>query len=219
MARRARLLVTGFGPFPRMRRNPSADLAKAVATSPRLRLYRIEAMSFVLTTAYGALPTELDPLLAAEPDILLLVGVAGRSAKVRIETRATSRRSTLFPDACGDKPARPEAGGEAVRHTRINVAAAQSALRARGIPARISRDAGRYLCNAAYFRALARKAPTVFVHIPKPPRASQRTIRHDAGRRRWVGPGWRRALSRALVDIALEMAREARRVAVRPAFR
>ena len=202
-----------------MPRNPSGALARKVAASPRLRLNGIDAAACVLTTAYGTLAAELDPLLAAEPDIVLLIGVAGRSKKVRLETRATSRRSTLFPDARGDMPDKPEsrrdAGRESVRRTRINIEAGLSALRRHGLPARSSRDAGRYLCNAAYFRALARRGPTLFIHIPPTPRARKA----GAGRGGHVGPAWRGALARALVDIALDMAREARRVAARLAFR
>lgn len=220
-----RALVTGFGPFPRMPRNPSAGVARAVAASPRLRLAGLDATAFVLTTAYAALAPELDPLLAQEPDIVLMIGVAGRSEKVRVETRASARRSTLFPDALGELPHRPRAGAKArsgaARRTRVNAGFALRCLRLRGLPARLSRDAGRYLCNAAYFRALSRPGPTLFLHIPKPPTPRPRRDvgrqprnRRDAGR--LVGARWRRTLATALVDILIGLRPEARRV-VRPA--
>lgn len=219
-----RLLVTGFGPFPRMPRNPSAGLAIAVAASPRLRLAGISAEAAVLTTAYAALAGELDPLLAAKPDVVLLIGVAGRAAKVRIEGRATSRRSTLFPDIHGDVPGRPaaRASDEPARRTGVNVDAAVSNLRRRGLPARHSRDAGRYLCNAAYYLALGRRnetgRPTLFIHIPKTPRPRRRIERGRATRHP-VGSRWQAALARALVDVAMDLARQARRVAAPPGFR
>lgn len=195
-----------------MPRNPSGALARKVAASPRLRLNGIDAAACVLTTAYGTLAAELDPLLAAEPDIVLLIGVAGRSKKVRLETRATSRRSTLFPDARGDMPDKPEsrrdAGRESVRRTRINIEAGLSALRRHGLPARSSRDAGRYLCNAAYFRALDAAAPTLFVHIPKRPVAR----RLEGGPGRLVGGRWQAALAAALAEIAIGFLPQARRV-------
>jgi pyroglutamyl-peptidase len=48
-----------------------------------------------------------------------------------------------------------------------------SAARAGKVPARLSRDAGRYLCNYTYWRAL-RRAPqgrplVQFIHIPAVP--------------------------------------------------
>jgi pyroglutamyl-peptidase len=46
------------------------------------------------------------------------------------------------------------------------------AMRASGIPARLSRDAGRYVCNYAYWRALTlagrKGGPLVqFIHVPR----------------------------------------------------
>lgn len=209
-----RLLVTGFGPFPRMPRNPSAAMAREVAAAPRLRLHGIEAAPLVLTTAYGSLPAELDPALAAGPDILLLLGVAGRASRVRVEERSTPRRSTLFSDARG---ARPELGaglGAAPRRTRVRITPVLRSLARHRIEARRSRDAGRYLCNAAYFRALARTGPTLFVHIPLVPKPRR------AGRRgRLAGASWRRALAAALVEIVIGMGPAARRFVVSAAIR
>lgn len=198
-----RLLVTGFGPFPSMPRNPSAALARRVAASPRWRLADVAVESRVLTTAYAALGTELDPALERHPDAVLMIGVAGRSRRIRVERRATARRSTLFPDVAGEMAS--VAASSAPRLTRANTAAALRAIARRGRPVRLSRDAGRYLCNASYFRALARPVPVLFVHIPKPDPA------RPAGRRvRRLGP--EEALAAALVEIALGMLRE-RRVA------
>ena len=135
-----------------------------------------------------------------------MLGVAGRSRRIRVERRATARRSTLFPDVAGETAGRhPGAAGPEVRLTRVNVMAALRSITRQGRPARISRDAGRYLCNAAYFRALSRPVPVVFVHVPKPGHA-----RPGARRPRRLGPD--EALVGALVEIALGMLRD-RRVA------
>jgi len=47
------------------------------------------------------------------------------------------------------------------------------AMRERGIDARLSRDAGRYLCNASFYAVLERRsagqaAQIIFIHIPLP---------------------------------------------------
>ena len=104
-----RLLVTGFGPFPSMPRNPSAALARTIAASPRWRIAGVDARALILTTAYATLPGELDPALADRPDAVLMIGVAGRSNRIRVEWRATNRRSTLFQTSRGREPsqARP----------------------------------------------------------------------------------------------------------------
>ena len=200
------LLVTGFGPFPTMPRNPSAALARRVAASPRWRLLGSAAEALILTTAYGALAAELDPSLAHGPDGVLMIGVAGRSKRVRVERRATSRRSTLFPDVDGRRADRPSgSAGPPARRTVVPPVRALRSLRAHGVPSRISHDAGRYLCNASYFRALARPVPVLFVHIPKPPRLAR--SRTDAPRD--PRPPEAR-LAQALVEIGLTMLRDAR---------
>ncbi|WP_375461807.1 peptidase C15 [uncultured Enterovirga sp.] len=203
-----RLLVTGFGPFPSMPRNPSAALARAVASAPRWRLLGVSAESRILTTAYAALETELDPALAGKPDAVLMIGVAGRSRRIRVEGRATPRRSALFADAAGVRAERPEGSGvPSERRSRFPPIRALLALRREQVPARLSRDAGRYLCNAAYFRALAGSAPTLFIHIPKPvtprPRSSpcRRHLRQEE------------SLAAALTMIATQLLLQARRVA------
>ena len=204
------LLVTGFGPFPTMPRNPSAALAAAVADAPRWRLHTPGARCRVLTTSYGALATELDPALGEGPAAVLMVGVAGRSRRIRVERRATGRRSTLFPDVAGDTAGRPDdRGAPRERRTTVPPPKVLRAIRASANPARISRDAGRYLCNASYFRALAEPVPVLFVHIPKP-----RPPRPAARLRRRQRP--EAALRDALVAIGLDMLRQARVAARRP---
>ena len=208
-----RLLVTGFGPFPSMPRNPSAALARAVASSPRWRVQGVEAQALILTTAYGTLPGELDPALAERPDAVLMIGVAGRSSRIRVEWRATDRRSTLFPDVAGERAgARTPATGTAVRRPPIPSRKLLLVLRRHDLPSRLSRDAGRYLCNASYFRALGTGLPVIFIHVPKTPDPNRPRGAIEAKR----NGRWPQRLSAALTAIAVELLRETRpRVAAR----
>ena len=97
-----KLLITGFGPFPRVPRNPSGLLAEHVAASPRLRLAGIRASALVLPTTYGAVDAMLRPAIAREvPDAVLMIGVAARRREVCVERQALNRVSRLFPDASG----------------------------------------------------------------------------------------------------------------------
>ncbi len=200
-----RLLVTGFGPFPSMPRNPSAALARAVAASPRWRVQGVEARALILTTAYATLPGELDPALADRPDAVLMIGVAGRSSRIRVEWRATDRRSTLFPDVAGERAgARAPTKGSAVRRTPLPSRKLLLVLRRHDLPSRLSRDAGRYLCNASYFRALGTGLPVIFIHVPKTPDPDRpRQLGHPVRNGRWA-----RRLSAALTAIAVELLRE-----------
>ncbi len=207
--RRPDILVTGFGPFPGVPRNPTAHLAHLVATSPRLARLGIAARALVLTTLYRALESELEPALGrTRPRALLMLGVAARSVRPRIETRAVNRRSLLYPDAAGRVPRTPalKAGAPFALKGRDVSPALLRQFRRFGLDAVWSRDAGRYLCNAGYFTALAHPAmrgrPTLFVHVPMPRKAGG--SRPD--RRPTV-----EALARGLTALAAALARRGRR--------
>lgn len=158
-----------------MPRNPSGTVAHGVASLPCWRIRGIECRCLVLPTSYAALDEIFEPRLADNYAAVLMIGVAGRSRKVRVESRALNRVSTLFPDASGVQPTR--LAGRArpgSRRATFSPAAALAILRRHRVPARTSQDAGRYLCNAGYHRALAQTCPVLFIHIPKPPRVRPR---------------------------------------------
>ena len=181
-----RVLLLGFGPFPGAPRNPSAALAQSLARRRRPALSSLERRVHVFATSYAAVDRDLPKLLAEKPDVVLVFGLAGRRRHVCIETRARNARSVLFPDATGFRPrhSRIERGAPDAHLGRAPFHRLLRALRARGVPARLSRDAGRYLCNYIYWRALAHAAdgrPLVqFIHIPalahnpRPRRSSRR---------------------------------------------
>lgn len=178
-----RVLIAGFGPFPGAPVNPSAQLAKALARRRRPALVDIERKVHVFATAYAAVDRDLPKLFAAKPDIVLMFGLAGRRHELCIETRARNAVSLLFPDAGGRRPLRGDiaAGAPRTRGGKAPMARLLHAARSARVPARLSRDAGRYLCNYAYWRALERAHPAgplvQFVHIPPSGPAWQRTLR------------------------------------------
>ena len=177
-----KLLVTGFGPFPRVPRNPSGELARAVARHPRWRRLGVEAKALVLETRYAAIGGQLIPEVEDfAPDAILMLGVAMRRRHVCVERRAANRVSRLMPDAGGRVAAghafRP--GAPAALRAKAPLIRMVRAMRACGIDARLSRDAGRYLCNAAYYAVLHHNSssktdrPAAFIHIPPPRRVFQ----------------------------------------------
>jgi len=205
-----KLLVTGFGPFPRVPRNPSALLARALGANRRFALRGIEIRVLVLDTAYRAVDEALRPAIAAErPDAVLMLGVAARRRAVSVEARAVNRVSRLFPDASGRVGSRLayRAGAPHQVRTPAPVEALLRALRSRGLAARRSIDAGRYLCNASSFAALHDAGPSgplvVFVHVPLPRRDARRDPRPSL-----------REMERGLAEAALALARAARRARV-----
>ena len=164
------ILVTGFGPFPRVRVNPTAVLARAVAV--RLKRSGLDAQALVVETSYGAgLPALRAHLAATRPKAVLMLGLAARARFVRVELFARGHASPLHPDATGGTP---KAG--AARPTTLparttgNAQGALATLRRRGIRSHLSPSAGRYLCDASYAAALADTretgTPVLFVHVP-----------------------------------------------------
>ena len=188
-----RLLITGFGPFPRVPRNPSERVARAAAASPRWRRLGWRVDLRILDTRYNALETQLLPALReSDPDAVLLLGVAPKRDAIPPERQARNRVSRLFPDAgghVGDASLRLDREDpRLIRRTQAPIAAMVRAMRRRGLRAAISRDAGRYLCNAACYTALracgaARAAHVVFIHIPFPRDMTQRSRACDKSRR------------------------------------
>ncbi|GJD77440.1 peptidase C15 [Methylobacterium gregans] len=196
------ILVTGFGPFPGCPENPSAALARAVGQRLR-RAPGGAARVLVLRTAYGAIPDALLPALAEAPAVLML-GVATRARRIRVEIRARNRASRLYPDASGRAAGRAllDPAAPAGRNGAAT-AQALAGLRRHGLDARLSNDAGRYLCNASYFAALGTGLPALFVHIPPVPRTRR-------PRRPGVGAAALPRQAAALADIARLLARRAR---------
>jgi len=170
-----RVLIIGFGPFPRAPFNPSALVAKALACRRRPALAGLKREAHVFATEYACIDRELPRLFAQRPDIVLMFGLAGRARELRIETRARNAMSPLLPDAgrCRPQHGTIEFGGPPARRGLAPFARLAAAARSRAVQVRVSRDAGTYLCNYAYWSALAaspRSRPLVlFVHIPLVP--------------------------------------------------
>jgi pyroglutamyl-peptidase len=174
-----KVLLTGFGPFPGAPFNPSAALAERLARRRRPALAGVTRMPFAFFTSYAAVDRDMPQLLAWHPDIILMFGLAARTRPLRIETRARNAVSVLLPDAGGNFTRSGIIAPDAPRTLngrapfQVLLHAAQTAR----VPSRLSRDAGRYLCNYAYWRALQQTANTrtlvQFVHIPLVPRPAQ----------------------------------------------
>ena len=181
-----RILLLGFGPFPGVPVNPSAVLVKALSRRRRPALADVVCTTHVLATTYAAVDHDLPKLFAERPDIVVIFGVAGRQ-HLCIETRARNARSVLSPDASGHRPQQSiiALNGRTALRGAAPFADLLGALRTSGFPARLSRDAGRYLCNYSYWRALERargSRPLVqFIHIP-PVRLGSRRQRRDRRR-------------------------------------
>jgi pyroglutamyl-peptidase len=178
MAARPRLLLTGFGPFPGAPDNPTGPLIKALA--PRLRKDGFRVSAHVFETTYKAVDRDLPRLLKRiKPDALLMFGLAGKARALRVETKARNRIAR-FPDASFAIPKSRVISTESAKSLPIRAprTALLRAAKSGGLPARLSVNAGDYLCNYLYWHALdaaakenspgAGPGKAAFIHVPLP---------------------------------------------------
>jgi pyroglutamyl-peptidase len=168
MAQPRTILVTGFGPFPGAPHNPTAALVERLT---RIARPNLRVVGHVFPTQYAAVDHDLPILLARhKPAALLMFGLHGRARTLRIETLARNVTGR-HRDAGGTRPTSymivPGARHAPMRSPAVRLA---RAARGAGVPAVLSRDAGRYLCNYLCWRAIeaSRSGPRLaaFVHVP-----------------------------------------------------
>lgn len=147
-----RTLITGFGPFGTFDANPSSWLAEHCG-----RPFR------VLEVSYAAVDHFLEELAADSFGLLVMLGVAGTSQRMRFETVARNWVGTT-PDVRGVIHGPEPIDRDAPSQLSFSPA--------RTIPTNelweTSFDAGDYLCNYISFRAKQR-FPTkrvFFIHVP-----------------------------------------------------
>ena len=196
-----KILVAGFGPFPGAPKNPSGQLAIALANSRRIAATGAMVIGAVIPTTYQDVSAKFTNLLKIEkPDAVLMFGLAGAAPWIRVETRAANFASSVFPDAGGGKNADGllSPGAPQILKARAPIRQLLAAARKAGVKASLSVNAGGYICNAAFFYCLEAAGKTgtpklvAFVHIPWPRGRNRRR----AGKQT-VAPGFERLQSAA----------------------
>jgi pyroglutamyl-peptidase len=174
MAEAARLLVTGFEPFPGAPVNPTEWLMSALRRNPPagdgIAAFRAE----VLPVDYA----KVGPRLSAigrefRPDIAIHFGLAAECAGFRLERVAHNSFAGARADNAGALPtASAICEGPETLPSNLPLQAIHVALAADGLPVEWSDDAGAYLCNMVFTLSRAHVcegfAPAVsgFVHVP-----------------------------------------------------
>jgi pyroglutamyl-peptidase len=171
--RDTKVLITGFGPFPGAPYNPTGPLVRRLGARRRPALAEVTRIVHVFRTSYAAVDAELPRLVARHrPDMLLLFGLAARTPHLRIETLARNAVSAVVPDIGGRilRTACIKPGGPIAVKGRAPFQRLAQAAQAARVPVRLSRNAGAYLCNYLYWRALEHQSressAVVFVHVP-----------------------------------------------------
>jgi pyroglutamyl-peptidase len=171
-----RVLVTGFGPFLSHDVNPSTDLALALGGRSE---GGVELVALApIPVAFGeAAEIVLREVARVGARGLVSLGLSARATTLRVERRAINRVTSVELDARGQSMLGEDIEPESLEtlETSIDVEAFATVLRARGQGAETSTDAGGYVCNYLYYRALSACARTgvparaLFVHVPPSP--------------------------------------------------
>ena len=168
---RPRILVTGFGPFPGVPENPTADMVRSL---PR-RLMGLKVHYRVLPVSWSRSSVHLSRAIdLVVPHLVLMCGVSNQESCARLEMHALNRLD-----------GRPDDGGELLLPGPINPVRPMShkrpchwpvedlvkALRGKGHDALCSKDPGRYLCNHTFYSAFDAPAPAGigFLHVAPGP--------------------------------------------------
>ena len=166
-----KLLITGFDPFGGEKLNPAWEAVSRLPDTIR----GAELLKLQVPTSFSRAPRAAEEALKRlHPDAVICVGQAGGRDAVTPEAVAVNKINARIPDNDGNQPGeRPidKEGPEELLST-LPVEAIRSELEGAGIPARISRDAGNFVCNALMYSVLrlteasGRPLPAGFIHVP-----------------------------------------------------
>jgi pyroglutamyl-peptidase len=154
-----RLLAAGFEPFGDHEVNPSALLAEALG-------------GVVLPVSYASAAETLRAAIRrSEPGLVLCFGLAAERTAITPERFAHNldEATTTDNDAAAGSGAEIEPAGPLACASTLPVDEIVAALRAEGLPAEVSRDAGGFLCNHVFYvlmRTLEDGRRGGFVHVP-----------------------------------------------------
>ena len=196
------VLVTAFEPFGGETVNASWEAARAL---DGWRCGDAVAVARRLPCVYGACVAEfVEAFERLRPEAVLMTGQAASRAVVSVESVARNSAGAATPDNRGVAGAAMKLGGPALLEATVSANDIARAIRAAGLPARVSTNAGDYVCNHLFYGGLrhlqkcAPATPTVFVHLPAAPGQSPRR----ANARRLATADAVRALQAAIAAMA-----------------
>jgi pyroglutamyl-peptidase len=166
----ATLLVTAFGPFPGVLRNPSREIALALERDPPAGLF---VVARELPVTFEGAPAAVDELVAGcgrRPDGLLGLGVQ-RRATLRLERRARGRLTGSRADNAGRTQDDLGLDLGPDHECTLDLDELARELVTAGVPdVEVSSDAGGYVCERTYYQLLERGrelgVPALFLHVP-----------------------------------------------------
>lgn len=181
------VLLTGFEAYGGRTENPSGQIARSL-DGEKVAGEAVEGrcLAVELRSIGPAIRAAIEE---AEPSLVLCLGLWPGESMLRLERIAVNEADFDIPDNAGYVAREPlDPDGPAAYASTLPLHAIRDALLAAGIPCHLSGTAGRFLCNAVMYHALATCAgrlPTVpagFIHVPYLPHqaAALLAARHAA---------------------------------------
>lgn len=171
--------------------NPTIEIAALLAQmQPSLgaRIYR--TLPVVGGTDPGSAWHSAARLIAEiEPDVVVALGESGKADRIHVEIRAVNIRDSRIPDNTGLQVRNLPVveGAPAELHSNLHVRDLVAICESSGVAAKLSHNAGTFLCNELLFRLLdhvsqgkdstmqGRTMRAGFIHVPQlPQQAKQR---------------------------------------------
>jgi pyroglutamyl-peptidase len=152
-----RTLVTGFGPFLNVTENPSARLAEAAGRP-----------FHVLDVTYEGVERFVSSLELSSFDRLLMLGVATGRKHLCPEMFARNTYGAVADSQGSTRSGAIREGAPLLLSSTLFVDEPLAELLANDARLQLSMDAGSYLCNFAYFKALDTypQKQIGFLHVP-----------------------------------------------------
>ncbi len=170
-----KILITGFGPFPGVEKNPTGMLLSEAVGNPGI-LADHDLQTEILPTTWEYIRGWVGKNLEnAAYDLIVHLGLAVKSQEFRLESTGRNRVSAGVADQDGRiHPGETILqGGPSALSCPLPLASIIEVLRdRRGLPVVISDDAGGYLCNFLYalsldaLQRMDRPPGVVFLHVP-----------------------------------------------------
>lgn len=166
-----KILITGFEPFGSNNENSSWVVANKVATQ---NTFGIDIALELMPVSFRSVAKTLRTAVTRHnPDLLIMLGQAGSSDKIRLERIAINMMDAQKADNDGYIPDEEPINHEtpAALFTNTDIKQLYNAIVEQSIPVKISNSCGLYVCNRIYYEALMlcneiNKMKAIFVHLP-----------------------------------------------------
>ena len=167
-----KVLLTAFEPFAGEVINPSLEVVRGIEQM-HFADTRIEVVKLPVAR-FQAVDIAIQHMRLAQPDVVMMLGEAGRRFRVTPERVAINMDDFSIPDNMGHQPQGEPivADGPVGYFSTLPLDAIVTQLKKAHIPAAISNSAGLYLCNRLFYSVMhciaMEKLPihAGFIHLP-----------------------------------------------------